>query len=156
MSDSCSVVSNSLRPHGLEPIRLLCPRDSLGKNTGVGRHSLLLGIFLTQGSNPGLLHCSQTLCSLSYRKKGPYEKVQGKLEYLGWLYTRKRRRTWVLVSSEQSPPQPSWIFLLHLLKPRLFLLYHILQTHIYRWIVQETRWFYWGEKKMKLSWLQWL
>ena len=33
----------------------LCPRDSPGKNTGVGSHSLLQGIFLTQGSNPGLL-----------------------------------------------------------------------------------------------------
>ena len=33
----------------------LCPRDSPGKNTGLGSHSLLQGIFLTQGSNPGLL-----------------------------------------------------------------------------------------------------
>ena len=32
------------------------PRDSLGRNTGVGCHFLLQGIFLTQGSNPGLLH----------------------------------------------------------------------------------------------------
>ena len=37
--------------------RLLCPWDSPGQNTGVGCHSLLQGIFLTQGSNPGLLHC---------------------------------------------------------------------------------------------------
>ena len=47
----------------------LCnPRDySLpGKNTGVGWHFLLLGIFLTQGSNPGLLHCGQILYELSY------------------------------------------------------------------------------------------
>ena len=34
------------------------------KNTGVGRHSLLQGIFLTQGSNPGLLHCRQILYHL--------------------------------------------------------------------------------------------
>ena len=32
-----------------------------GKNTGVGCHFLLQGIFLTQGSNPGLLHCRQIL-----------------------------------------------------------------------------------------------
>ena len=32
-SESCSVVSDSLRPHGLQPTRLLCPRDSPGKNT---------------------------------------------------------------------------------------------------------------------------
>ena len=36
--------------------RLLCPWDSPGKNTRVGCHFLLQGIFLTQGSNPGLLH----------------------------------------------------------------------------------------------------
>ena len=36
--------------------RLLCPWDSPGKNTGVGGHSLLQGIFPTQGSNPSLLH----------------------------------------------------------------------------------------------------
>ena len=40
--------------------RLLCPRDSPGKNTAVDCHFLLQGIFLTQGSNPRLLcllHC---------------------------------------------------------------------------------------------------
>ena len=31
--------------------------DPPGKNTGVGCHALLQGIFPTQGSNPGLLHC---------------------------------------------------------------------------------------------------
>ena len=41
-------------------IRLLCPWNSPGKNTGVGCHALLLGIFPTQGLNPRilcLLHC---------------------------------------------------------------------------------------------------
>ena len=48
----CSVVSNSLQSHhGLYPTRLLCPWDFIGKNTGVGCHSVLQGIFLTQGSN---------------------------------------------------------------------------------------------------------
>ena len=37
------------------PIRLPCPWDSPGKNTGVGCHDLLQGIFLTQGSNWHLL-----------------------------------------------------------------------------------------------------
>ena len=54
---SCSVVSNSLQPYGLWPNRLLCPRDSPGKNTEVSCHALLQGIFPTQGSNPGLPHC---------------------------------------------------------------------------------------------------
>ena len=50
-----SVVSDSLWPHGLQPARLLCPWDSPGKNTGVGCHFLLQGIFTNQGSNPRLL-----------------------------------------------------------------------------------------------------
>ena len=38
------------------PSRLLCPWDSPSKNTGVGCHALLQGIFTTRGSNPCLLH----------------------------------------------------------------------------------------------------
>ena len=53
---SRSVVSDSLWPRGLQPTRLLCPWDSAGKNTGVGCHVLLQGIFPTQGWNPRLLH----------------------------------------------------------------------------------------------------
>ena len=56
---SRSVGSDSLRPHGL--YRLLCPRDSPGKNTGVGCHALLQGTFPTQGSNLGILQCRQIL-----------------------------------------------------------------------------------------------
>ena len=47
-SVNCSVLPNSLQPHGLQPIRPLCPWNSPGKNTGVGGHSLLQVIFLTQ------------------------------------------------------------------------------------------------------------
>ena len=50
-------MSDFLRPHGLSSARILCPWDFPGKNTGVGCPSLLQGIFPTQGSNPGLLHC---------------------------------------------------------------------------------------------------
>ena len=42
---SCSVVCNSLRPPGLQPARLLCRGKSSGKNTAVGCHALLQGIF---------------------------------------------------------------------------------------------------------------
>ena len=52
MSESRSVLSDSLRPHGL-----YSPWNSPGQNTGVGSLSLLQGIFTTQGSNPGLPHC---------------------------------------------------------------------------------------------------
>ena len=60
---SCSVVSEFLQLHGLQPARLLCSWDSPGKNTRVGCHVLLQGIFLTQGWNLGLLHCWPTLHS---------------------------------------------------------------------------------------------
>ena len=42
-------------------------RDSPGKNTGVGCHVLLQGIFPTQGSNPGLLHCRWIRYQMSYQ-----------------------------------------------------------------------------------------
>ena len=50
------------------PARLLCPLDSPGKNPGVGCHFLLQGIFLTQGSNPSLLHRRPNLYQLSYER----------------------------------------------------------------------------------------
>ena len=62
---SCSVVSNSLQPHG--PITLLCPWDFPGKSTGVGCHFLLQRIFSTQGLNLGLPHYRQTLYCLRHQ-----------------------------------------------------------------------------------------
>ena len=60
-SESCSVTSESLCPHGL-----YSPWNSPGQNTGMGSLSLLQGIFPTQGSNPGLPHCKQILYQLSH------------------------------------------------------------------------------------------
>ena len=60
-------MSNFLQSHGLKPVRLLCPWNSPGKNTGVGCHFLLQGIFLTQRSNPGLLHYRQILYYLNHQ-----------------------------------------------------------------------------------------
>ena len=56
VSISRSVVSNSFRPHGLQPTTLLCPWDFSSKNTGVGCCFLPQGIFPTQGLNLRLLH----------------------------------------------------------------------------------------------------
>ena len=50
------------------PARLLCPWDSPGKNTGVGCHCLLQGIFPNQGSNPRLLHWQVGSLSLSHQE----------------------------------------------------------------------------------------
>ena len=68
VSVSRSVVSDSLRPHGLQPTRLHCPWNFPGKNTGAGCHFLLQGIFPTQGltrisciSSRQILYC---LCHL--------------------------------------------------------------------------------------------
>ena len=52
---SRSAVPDSLRPPVLQSARLLCPWNFSEKNTGVGCHILLQGIFPTQGWNPRLL-----------------------------------------------------------------------------------------------------
>ena len=57
----CSLTGSPV--HGI-----LRPWDPPGKNTRVGCHFLLQGIFPTQGSNPGLLHCRQILYHLSYEE----------------------------------------------------------------------------------------
>ena len=67
-SESRSVLSHSLKPHGLSS-----PWNSPGQNTGVGSLSLFQGIFPTQGSNPGLSHFRQIV----------YQRSQGKPKYTG-------------------------------------------------------------------------
>ena len=74
------------------PTRLLCPWNFPSKNTGVGSHSLLKDIFLTQGSNPGILHCRQILYCLSHQK----------IHLLG-IYSKLA----VIPKSEGSTPCPS-------------------------------------------------
>ena len=61
-SESRSVLSDSLGPHGLYN-----PRNTPGQNAGAGSHSLLQGIFPTQGSNPGLPLCRQILYHLNHQ-----------------------------------------------------------------------------------------
>ena len=61
-----SVVSDSLQPHGLQPTRFLYLQSFPGKNTMVGCHFLLLGIFLIQGSNLPLLHLQADSLPLSH------------------------------------------------------------------------------------------
>ena len=76
-------MSNSLRPH-----KLYSPWTSPGQNTGVGSLSLLQGIFPTQGSNPGLLHCRQILYQLSHYWGSP--------RILEWVaYPFSSRSSWL-------------------------------------------------------------
>ena len=63
---ACSVESDSLQPYGLWPARLLCPWDFPGKNTEMGCHFLLQGIFPTQGWNLPLLHWQVDSLPLSH------------------------------------------------------------------------------------------
>ena len=64
---SHSVMSNSLHSQGCSPPGSSVHGDSPGKNTGVGSHALLQGIFPTQESNWGLLYCGRILYQLSYQ-----------------------------------------------------------------------------------------
>ena len=61
-------MSDSLRPHGLQPTTLFCLWNSLGKNTGVGSLSLLQGIFPIQGSKLVLPLCRQILYHLNHQR----------------------------------------------------------------------------------------
>ena len=51
----------------MQPTSILCLWNSPGKNIGMGCHFLLQGIFLTQGLNPGFVHCRQITYHLSHR-----------------------------------------------------------------------------------------
>ena len=73
---SCSVMSDSLQPHGLKPAKLLCPWDFPGRNTGLGCHALLREIFLTQGSNPCLLHWEAGSLPLSHQGSPLYSSTE--------------------------------------------------------------------------------
>ena len=72
-SESVKVLVSQSCPTLCDPVNWLatrfffCPWNSPGKNTGVGCHSLLQGIFPTQGLNPHLLRCGQILYHLSHQ-----------------------------------------------------------------------------------------
>ena len=64
---SCQVVSDSLRPHGLQPARLFCPWDFPGKKTGAGCHFLLQHIhtaIFKMNNQQGLTVQHMELCSM--------------------------------------------------------------------------------------------
>ena len=77
VSESHSVVSDSLRSHGLYG-----PWNSPGQNLGVGRLSLCQGIFPTQGSNPCLPHFWRILYQLSHKGSKIIITIIKKSEYM--------------------------------------------------------------------------
>ena len=93
---ACSVGFNSLQPHGMQPPRLLCSWDSPGKDTRVGCHFLLMGIFPTQGWNLSLL------CLLRCRWIFLPTEPSGKLHTV-WVFptavmwdTQRKTEAWLL------------------------------------------------------------
>ena len=101
-SESCSVVSDSLQPHGLHS-----PWNSPAQNTGVGSLSLLQGIFPTQGSNPGLLHWRRILYQLSHKGSPRI------LEWVAYPFSKgsSQPRDWTQVSRTvgESPRILEWV-----------------------------------------------
>ena len=103
---SRSVVSDSVRPHGLQPTRVLRPWDFPGKSTGVGCHCLLWGL------NLGLPYCRQILYQLSHNGS------PGVLAWVAYPFCRgsSRSRNWTKgllhcwqilyqLSYQESPPR---------------------------------------------------
>ena len=147
-SKSLSVVSNSLRPHGLHS-----PWNSPGQNTGVGSLSLLQGIFPTQGLNPGLPNCRRILYQLSY-KGSP-----GILEWVAYPFSSEsswlRNQTgvsciagrfftnWAIRESQSQEPKSHLILCHILLQQRI----EISNTHTH---TQEWRW---GREDKPCFWL---
>ena len=93
MSESHSIASDSLRPHGL-----YSPWNSPGQNTGVGNLYLLQGIFPTQGSNPDLPHLGEFLASWATRKATP--PCLPALKKRGVEYTTPKRRDQTIVPGD--------------------------------------------------------
>ena len=95
VAQSCLTLCN---PMDWSPL-VLCPWDSPRKNTRVGCHALLQGIFLTQGSNPGLPHCGQILYHLSHQgspsilewEAYPFSRGNFLTQGLNWDFLHCRR-----------------------------------------------------------------
>ena len=79
--ESCSVVPDSLRLHGLHS-----PWNSPGQNTRVGSLFLLQGILPTQGSNPGLPHCRRILYQLSYQGSPSWTYLVPNRQLKKWVF----------------------------------------------------------------------
>ena len=116
---SCSVTSDSLQPHGLQPTRLPCPWDSPGKNTGVVSHSLLQGstwprdwtpvsctagrlfiIWVTREALP-FSNKFYVFCSLVYLKLFPpflYDYQHKVIDFISHLEYCDRLSTYCLIS----------------------------------------------------------
>ena len=122
VSESRSVVSDFLRPHGL------CSSWNFpGQNTGVGGLSLLQGIFPTQGSNPGLPHCGWILYQRSHRGSPRILEWVAYLFSSGSSWPRNRARLSPTLQADSLPaklpgkPYYYWILLKKLCQDNSFI-----------------------------------
>ena len=90
----------SPRDHSSRIYTLLKYGIKKDKNTGVGCHSLLWGIFLTQGTNPDLLHCRWVFYRLSH-EGSPLEKSSKKRSC---PHSRCPERAWTLPQASHWVP----------------------------------------------------
>ena len=126
----CLVTQSSLTlcdPMDCGPPDFSVHGDSPGKNTGVGCHALLQGIFPTQELIPGLIHCSQILYCMSHRgslwilewvaypfsrgSSWPRNETQYLLHYkqiISWATKEALRSKCLLISWLQSPSAVIW------------------------------------------------
>ena len=102
----------TLQLHGLELTRLLCPWESPGKNTGVGCHFLLQGIFPTQGSNPGLPHSRQMLYHLRHQGIPIYTSLPYREIYIVFLFPHLSPSTQILFKIRLAHLLASCVFIL--------------------------------------------
>ena len=97
---SLSVMSNSLRPHGLQPARLLCPWGFSRQEYWSGLHALLQGIFPSQGIKPR----SPTLQADSLLSEPP-----GKPKNTGVVSLSFLQGIFLTQESNQGLPHCRWI-----------------------------------------------
>ena len=102
----------------------------------MGIHSLLQGIFPTQGLNPALLHCRQILCRLNHQGSLLLCHRPALTTFLGSLHGLKAPRwvfAWPILSFLKTWNfcMKSWLF-------QLFLRYRVLFLHKYSWLELST------------------
>ena len=102
---SRSVVSDSL---DCSLTRFLRPWDFPGKNTEVGCHFLLQEIFLTQGLNPGLPHCRQTLYHLCHQGRSYMQSISCEMPH--WMMHKLESRLLgeISITSDMQMTPPLW------------------------------------------------
>ena len=95
-----------LRPHGLQPTKLLCPWN-FPDNTGVGCHFLFWGRFPTQGSNPCLLHWQADFFFFFFK---PLSHLGSPLNILLWPRCRHQSTSQCYFWShlEETLQDPAW------------------------------------------------